>query len=85
MNSHILHRNNVKIIGNGSQPMQQYSNLKGYAQDVLDICQALDLTNVVFMGYSVSSIIGILAAIKQPQRFEQLILIGPSPLSQRET
>lgn len=58
---------------------KRYNDLKGYAQDVLEICQALDLTNIVFVGHSVSSIIGILAAIEQPERFERLILLGPSP------
>ncbi len=58
---------------------ERYNTLSGYAQDVLDICQALDLTDIVFVGHSVSSIIGILAANRQPQRFSRLILIGPSP------
>src|SRR3712207_3534158 len=47
----------------------KYSTLDGYADDVLEICRALDLTNVVFVGHSVSAMIGILAAIKEPERF----------------
>lgn len=58
---------------------ERYSSLEGYAQDVLDICRALDLSEVVFVGHSVSSVIGMLAAIREPQRFERLVLIGPSP------
>lgn len=57
----------------------RYATLNGYAQDVLDICEALDLNQIIFVGHSVSSVIGILAAIRQPQRFDRLILIGPSP------
>jgi sigma-B regulation protein RsbQ len=57
----------------------RYGNLDGYALDVLDICRALDLRNIVFVGHSVSSVIGMLAAIEEPGRFSQLILIGPSP------
>jgi sigma-B regulation protein RsbQ len=57
----------------------RYSSLQGYAQDVLDICAALDLSDVIFVGHSVSSVIGILASIQEPGRFERLILIGPSP------
>ncbi|QHV93765.1 alpha/beta fold hydrolase [Spirosoma endbachense] len=57
----------------------RYNELNGYAQDVLDICQALELTKVVFVGHSVSSMIGLLAAIQQPQYFDRLIMIGPSP------
>src|SRR5689334_6457997 len=57
----------------------RYSTLQGYAQDVLDVCGALDLTDVIFVGHSVSSVIGMLASIQEPARFERLILIGPSP------
>lgn len=58
---------------------RRYGQLEGYAQDVLDVCAALDLEEVVFVGHSVSSIIGILAALREPERFARLILIGPSP------
>ncbi|HEY0736432.1 MAG TPA: alpha/beta hydrolase [Herpetosiphonaceae bacterium] len=57
----------------------KYGTLDGYADDVLEICHALDLTNVVFVGHSVSAMIGILAAIKEPARFDKLVLVGPSP------
>jgi sigma-B regulation protein RsbQ len=59
--------------------IQRYSDLNGYAQDVLDVCEALELKQVIFVGHSVSSMIGILAALKRPQYFSDLILIGPSP------
>lgn len=58
---------------------ERYGALDGYVRDVLDICEALDLSDVIFVGHSVSSIIGVLAANEQPERFDQLILIGPSP------
>ena len=57
----------------------RYDTLDGYAQDVLDVCEALALTDVVFVGHSVSSVIGMLAAIEQPDRFDELVLIGASP------
>jgi sigma-B regulation protein RsbQ len=57
----------------------KYSSLQGYAEDVLEICSTLALTDVVFVGHSVSAMIGVLAAIKEPQRFDRLVLIGPSP------
>jgi sigma-B regulation protein RsbQ len=57
----------------------KYANLKGYAQDVLEICRELDLQNVEFVGHSVSSMIGLLAAVEEPSRFADLIMIGPSP------
>ena len=58
---------------------KRYSSLEGYAQDVLDVIHALDLRDVIFVGHSVSSMIGILAANREPDRFARLILIGPSP------
>ncbi|HYO77299.1 MAG TPA: alpha/beta hydrolase, partial [Thermoanaerobaculia bacterium] len=119
----VLARNNVKVFGNGTQPMlfahgfgcdqnmwrfvtsafeddyrivlfdyvgagksdasayqpERYSRLDGYADDVLEICAALDLHDVVFVGHSVSSMIGVLAANREPERFSHLIMVGPSP------
>src|SRR5919106_4726557 len=57
----------------------RHATLHGYAQDVLDICAELDLKDVIFVGHSVSAIIGVLAAIESPERFASLILVGPSP------
>lgn len=58
---------------------ERYSNLNGYAQDVLEICDELQLRDVIFVGHSVSSMIGVIAAIKKPEVFSQLVLVGPSP------
>jgi sigma-B regulation protein RsbQ len=123
MNEKIIHRNNVHISGQGSQPVmfahgfgcdqnmwrfitpafekeyriilfdyvgagksdltaynpERYANLNGYAQDILEICEALDLRDTIFVGHSVSSMTGMLAAIKKPEFFSELILVGPSP------
>ena len=57
----------------------KYSSLRGYADDVLEICRELDLHDVVFVGHSVSAMIGVLAATQEPERFGGLVLIGPSP------
>ncbi|HKR09170.1 MAG TPA: alpha/beta hydrolase [Gemmatimonadaceae bacterium] len=121
--SDIIKRNNVHVVGKGTQPMllahgfgcdqnmwrfivpafeddyrivlfdyvgsgksdlgaydaDKYSRLDGYAEDVLDVIHALDLHDVVFVGHSVSSMIGVLAAKREPGRFERLVMIGPSP------
>jgi sigma-B regulation protein RsbQ len=58
---------------------ERYATLQGYAGDVLEICAALDLQDVIFVGHSVSSMIGVLAAIAEPQRFARLVLVAPSP------
>jgi len=57
----------------------RYDSLEGYAQDVLEVCDALDLENVIFVGHSVSTVIGMLASIEQPDRFAHLVLMGTSP------
>jgi sigma-B regulation protein RsbQ len=123
MVNNVTKRNNVKIIGKGTEPImfahgfgcdqnmwrfvtpafeedyriilfdyvgagksdissynpQRYSTLYGYAKDVLDICNELDLREVIFVGHSVSSIIGLLAAVENPSYFSRIIMIGPSP------
>jgi len=57
----------------------KYSSLHGYADDIVEIGHDLDLKGAIFVGHSVSSVMGILAAIKDPNLFDELILIGPSP------
>lgn len=57
----------------------RHGSLDGYADDVLAILEGLDLADVVFVGHSVSSMIGVLAAKKEPGRFASLVLVGPSP------
>ena len=58
---------------------QRYSTLEGYAQDILDVVTAFDLKNVTLVSHSVSSVIGLLAALKAPGRFARHVLVGPSP------
>jgi sigma-B regulation protein RsbQ len=57
----------------------KYDSLHGYADDLLEILEELELTDVVFVGHSVSSMVGVLAAVREPSRFGRLVLIGPSP------
>jgi sigma-B regulation protein RsbQ len=57
----------------------KYGSLNGYADDVLEIIAETSDSPVIFIGHSVSSMIGVLAAIRKPDAFEKLILVGPSP------
>jgi sigma-B regulation protein RsbQ len=57
----------------------RHATLAGYADDLLDIVRELDLHDIVFVGHSVSAMIGALAAIAEPDRFAHLVFIGPSP------
>ncbi|WP_458122362.1 alpha/beta fold hydrolase [Paenibacillus sp. Z6-24] len=121
--SNILSRNNVKVTGQGSQPIvfahgfgcdqnmwrfivpafeenykvvlfdhigsgksdlqaydaDRHNQLTGYAEDMLQICDVLQLENPIFVGHSVSGMIGLLASLCKPGYFKNLILIAPSP------
>ncbi|TCO20379.1 sigma-B regulation protein RsbQ [Kribbella steppae] len=57
----------------------RYSSLAGYAEDVFEVCAALDLTDAVFVGHSVSAMIGVLAVQKAPERIGALVMVAPSP------
>jgi sigma-B regulation protein RsbQ len=58
---------------------ERYNSLQGYAEDVLEIIDAVGCAPVIFVGHSVSAMIGVLAAIQRPEAFERLVLVGPSP------
>lgn len=58
---------------------EKYSSLQGYADDLLDICDAFCDGNTVFVGHSVSAMIGVLASAKKTEIFRSMVLIGPSP------
>jgi sigma-B regulation protein RsbQ len=58
---------------------ERYATLDGYTSDVVEIAEALELHDAIFVGHSVSSMIGVLAAKRAPGRFGKLVLVGPSP------
>jgi sigma-B regulation protein RsbQ len=57
----------------------RHAGLDGYAEDVVSLVEELELHDVVFVGHSVSAMIGVLAARRAPERFADLVLVGPSP------
>ncbi|GGV07497.1 hydrolase [Streptomyces litmocidini] len=57
----------------------RYASLDGYAQDVVEVCEALDLRDAVFVGHSVSAMTGVLAADAVPERIGALVMVAPSP------
>ena len=59
--------------------VERHSSLDGYATDVIEICDELGLRDVVYVGHSVSAMIGVLAANRRPDLFAHLVLVGPSP------
>jgi sigma-B regulation protein RsbQ len=74
----------IDLVGAGSSDPgawdpEKYSSLTGHAADVLEIVNELDLRELVFVGHSVSAMIGALASIEDPSRFAKLVLLTPSP------
>lgn len=76
-------------VGSGQSDKQayskdRYSSLHGYKQDLLEVCASLEGENFIFVGHSVSSMIGMLASIERPALFSKLVMIGPSPYYMNE-
>lgn len=57
----------------------KYSTLRGHAQDVVEILQEHASEPAVFVGHSVSAMIGLLAGVAKPEVFSAHVMIGPSP------
>ena len=74
----------LDLVGAGGSDLAQYSRerhgeLAGHADDLLDVLRTLALYDVVFVGHSVGAMIGVIAAAREPQRFQKMVLISPSP------
>ena len=74
----------IDLVGMGGSDLAaydrtRYSRLDGYAEDIVEICQELELRDVTLVGHSVSAIIGALAVIRAPKLFSSLVLVAPSP------
>lgn len=72
------------LVGAGGSDLSAYdpvrhATLEGYADDLLEIIRELDLRDIVFVGHSVSAMIGAIAAVAEPERFDKLVMVGPSP------
>jgi sigma-B regulation protein RsbQ len=72
------------LIGAGGSDLSafdpiKYASLDGYADDVVELCRELDVRGGVYVGHSVSAMIGVLASKKAPELFDKLVLVGPSP------
>lgn len=66
------------LLPSGFNP-EDYSSVADYADDLLNLLSEIGIKRCTFVGHSVSGMIGILAAIEEPTRFEQLILLNASP------
>lgn len=74
----------LDLVGSGNSDLsaydpQRYGSLHGYASDIVEVCRELGLTDVVFVGHSVSAMIGVLALKEAPELFGALVMVGPNP------
>jgi sigma-B regulation protein RsbQ len=72
------------LVGSGRSDLSAYDRVKydtlhGYADDAIEIVEEFAQGPVVFVGHSVSSMIGLLAHLKTPERFAAQVMVGPSP------
>ncbi|MGI4830802.1 MAG: alpha/beta fold hydrolase [Janthinobacterium lividum] len=71
-------------VGAGNSDVSAYSrfkyrSLRGYAHDIVELCEELGLEDVTLVGHSVSAVIGALAVLERPERFAGLVMVAPSP------
>jgi sigma-B regulation protein RsbQ len=58
---------------------EKYGSLAGYADDLIAIAREVEIRDAIFVGHSVSAMIGVIASLKAPELFSSLVLVGPSP------
>ena len=71
-------------VGAGNSDLSQYdedkyATLDGYASDLIEILHELELKDAIVVGHSISAMIAMLAAIREPSLFSKLVMVGPSP------
>lgn len=74
----------LDLVGSGSSDLtnydfDKYNNLQGYADDIIEICQELNLDSIIFVGHSVSAMIGALIDKTKPNLITRLVMVSPSP------
>jgi len=58
---------------------ERYSTLEGFASDLLAILEELHVESCIFVGHSVSGMIGAIASIARPDLFTKVVMVGASP------
>ena len=74
----------MDLVGSGQSDLSafnldRYSNLEGYAEDIVEVIEAFDMSDVTLIGHSVSGMPGVIAAIRNPKAFSRIVITGPSP------
>ena len=74
----------LDLVGSGNSDLsayepEKYASLRGYAADIVEVCRELGLSNVIYVGHSVSAMIGVLAWQRAPELFGAMVMVGPNP------
>jgi sigma-B regulation protein RsbQ len=74
----------LDLVGSGNSDLsayepEKYASLRGYAADIVEVCRELGLSDVIFVGHSVSAMIGVLAWQRAPELFGAMVMVGPNP------
>ncbi len=74
----------LDTVGSGASDLSaydptRYSDLQAYADDIIEVLEALELRDVVLVGHSVSAMVAVLAANTRPELFGGIVLVSPSP------
>jgi sigma-B regulation protein RsbQ len=72
------------LVGSGNSDLgaydyAKYGSLKGHASDLIEVIREFADHPVIFVGHSVSAMIGLLAGLAEPQLFAAHVMVGPSP------
>ena len=72
------------LVGSGASDLSAYDrtrhgSLRGHAEDALELIEAFGQGPVVFVGHSVSAMIGLVAGVDAPERIAAHVMLGPSP------
>ena len=72
------------LVGSGRSDLSaydrgKYGTLDGHARDALEVIHEFGRGPVVFVGHSVSAMIGLLAGLRDPDAIAAHVMLGPSP------
>lgn len=65
--------------GTRTYDRHRHRSIYGFADDLIDILDELSIRNCLYIGHSVSGMVGGIAALTRPDLFRKMTMIGASP------
>jgi sigma-B regulation protein RsbQ len=74
----------LDLVGSGNSELaaydkDRYNTLQAHADDICEVLREVATEPAVFVGHSVSSMIGLLAGLQCPELIAAQVMVGPSP------